>query len=164
MKSTRPDSLAEAWASLAGLEQHAAIFDTNGFVLRTFGQIEEEARGFEETLLREFGPGEVVAIQLGNHAAWPALLLACLRRQLVALPLERTLAEREREAALSVCQASALAEIMNEQIALKRLSREPIAWGPNPPSLLKLTSGTTAAPRAIRFRSEQLLADCNQIC
>ena len=32
------------------------------------------------------------------------------------------------------------------------------------PSLLKLTSGTTAAPRAIRFRSEQLLADCDQIC
>src|SRR6266498_774763 len=32
------------------------------------------------------------------------------------------------------------------------------------PSLLKLTSGATAAPRAIRFRSEQLLADCNQIC
>src|SRR6184192_1648394 len=32
------------------------------------------------------------------------------------------------------------------------------------PSLLKLTSGTTAAPRAIRFHSRQLLADCNQIC
>ena len=29
---------------------------------------------------------------------------------------------------------------------------------------MKLTSGTTAAPRAIRFRSEQLLADCTQIC
>src|SRR5207248_4222774 len=25
-------------------------------------------------------------------------------------------------------------------------------------------SGTTAAPRMIRFRSEQLLADCDQIC
>src|SRR5438132_1820743 len=37
-------------------------------------------------------------------------------------------------------------------------------WGKNRPSLLKLTSGTTAAPRAIRFRSEQLLADCDQIC
>src|SRR5437899_7398564 len=37
-------------------------------------------------------------------------------------------------------------------------------WGENPPTLLKFTSGTTAAPRAIRFRSEQLLADCNQIC
>jgi acyl-coenzyme A synthetase/AMP-(fatty) acid ligase len=30
--------------------------------------------------------------------------------------------------------------------------------------LLKLTSGTTAAPRAIRFRSQQLVADCVQIC
>jgi acyl-CoA synthetase (AMP-forming)/AMP-acid ligase II len=29
---------------------------------------------------------------------------------------------------------------------------------------LKLTSGTTAAPRAVRFRSEQLLADCENIC
>src|SRR5207302_6225121 len=37
-------------------------------------------------------------------------------------------------------------------------------WGENPPTILKLTSGTTAAPRAIRFRSEQLLADCSQIC
>jgi long-chain acyl-CoA synthetase len=37
-------------------------------------------------------------------------------------------------------------------------------WDEKPPSLLKLTSGTTATPRAIRFRSEQLLADCDQIC
>jgi long-chain acyl-CoA synthetase len=39
-----------------------------------------------------------------------------------------------------------------------------IDWGNYPPVLLKLTSGTTALPRAIRFRSEQLLADCDQIC
>jgi long-chain acyl-CoA synthetase len=39
-----------------------------------------------------------------------------------------------------------------------------IAWREQPPVLLKLTSGTTAAPRAIRFRSEQLLADCENIC
>src|SRR5262245_65880130 len=39
-----------------------------------------------------------------------------------------------------------------------------LEWGENMPSFLKLTSGTTAAPRAIRFRSDQLLADCNQIC
>jgi acyl-CoA synthetase (AMP-forming)/AMP-acid ligase II len=37
-------------------------------------------------------------------------------------------------------------------------------WEERPPVLLKLTSGTTAAPRAIRFRSEPLLADCIQIC
>src|SRR5438046_3225075 len=36
-------------------------------------------------------------------------------------------------------------------------------WAEKAPTLLKLTSGTTAAPRAIRFGSQQLLADCNQI-
>lgn len=164
MKSTSPDSLVEAWASLPHFAPRAAIFDTKGDVLRTFGQIEEEACHFEQTLLREFRPREVIAIQIGNHAAWPALLLACLRRRLVGLPLERTMAERERQAALQVCCATAIVEIENERIALRSLPHESIAWGPNPPSLLKLTSGTTAAPRAIRFRSEQLLADCTQIC
>ena len=33
----------------------------------------------------------------------------------------------------------------------------PIDWSERRPALLKLTSGTTAAPRAIRFRSAQLL-------
>ena len=163
MKSTPSDRLVEAWASLAGCEK-AAIFDPTGAILRTFAQIEGEARRFEEALLGEFRAGDVIAIQLGNHPAWPALLLASLRRQLVALPLERTMAEQERDAALRVCRARALADIRDEQIALKRLSDEPVPWGPNPPALLKLTSGTTAAPRAIRFRSEQLLADCRQIC
>src|SRR5438132_14068009 len=40
----------------------------------------------------------------------------------------------------------------------------PIDWQGQRPSLLKLTSGTTAIPRAVRFRSEQLLADCENIC
>jgi long-chain acyl-CoA synthetase len=164
MKSPSPDSLVEAWASLPDCEQRAAIFDTRGDVLRTFAQIEEEARDFEQTLLREFRPGEVIAIQVGNHAAWPALLLACLRRRLVALPLERTMAEGERDAALRICCARAIVDLENERIALRTLPHESIQWGPNPPSLLKLTSGTTAAPRAIRFRSEQLMADCTQIC
>ena len=43
-------------------------------------------------------------------------------------------------------------------------NRMPPNWVANQPSLLKLTSGTTALPRAIRFRSEQLLADCENIC
>jgi acyl-CoA synthetase (AMP-forming)/AMP-acid ligase II len=192
MKSTGSDGLLDAWentlrprdregeapaeprlaremhgsaeASPSHREHRAAIFDTKGDVLRTFAQIEEEARDFEQTLLREFRHGEVIAIQVGNHASWPALLLACLRSGLVALPLERSMAERERDAALRICCATAIVDIKNEQIALRTLPHELIEWGPNPPSLLKLTSGTTAAPRAIRFRSEQLLADCTQIC
>ena len=167
MKSTGSDGLLDAWGNTLGArdrERRAAIFDTKGHVLRTFAQIEEEARDFEQTLLHEFRPGEVIAIQIGNHPAWPALFLACLRSRLVALPLERTMAERERDVALRICRARAIVDIKNERIALRTLPYEAIEWGPNPPSLLKLTSGTTAAPRAIRFRSEQLLADCTQIC
>jgi long-chain acyl-CoA synthetase len=164
MKSADPDSLIEAWDALSHFEERAAIFDTGGQVLRTFAQIEEEARDFEQRLLRELREGAVIAIQVGNHRAWPALLLASLRRRLVALPLERTMAERERDTALQICGAAAVVEIANERLALTALAHEPAAWGPSPPSLLKLTSGTTAAPRAIRFRSEQLLADCAQIC
>jgi long-chain acyl-CoA synthetase len=165
MKSIGADSLAEAWKNTSpAREREGAIFDTQGNALRIFAQIEEEACDFEQTLLREFRSGEVIAIQVGNHPSWPALLLACLRRQLVALPLERTMATGEREAALRICRARAVIEIENERITLANLSSQSIEWGPNPPSLLKLTSGTTAAPRAIRFRSEQLLADCTQIC
>src|SRR5690606_39188723 len=32
------------------------------------------------------------------------------------------------------------------------------------PQFLKLTSGTTSAPRAIRFQAHQLVADCDHIC
>ncbi|HMG06026.1 MAG TPA: class I adenylate-forming enzyme family protein [Chthoniobacterales bacterium] len=193
MKSTTTDCLVEAWevilrgrnwegeapaeprsreghgsagASPSQGKQRPAIFGTSGEVLRTFAQIEAEACEFEQRLFREFRPGDVIAIQVGNHAAWPALLLACLRRGLVALPLERTMATREREAALLICRAAAVIVIESEreEIALTPLAHEPVAWTPMAPSLLKLTSGTTAAPRAIRFRSEQLLADCAQIC
>jgi long-chain acyl-CoA synthetase len=166
MKSIGADRLAEAWEETlrARGAQDAAIFNPRAEVLRTFAQIEAEARDFERTLLGEFRSSEVIAIQIGNHAAWPALLLACLRRQLVALPLERTVTERERDAALRICHAAAVVDVENERIVPRTLPHQPFDWGPNPPSLLKLTSGTTAAPRAIRFRSEQLLADCAQIC
>jgi long-chain acyl-CoA synthetase len=174
MKSTGADCLVEAWEeTLRPREEHArerederrgAIFGTGGEVLRSFAQIEGEARDFEQRLLGEFAPGGVIAIRIGNHPAWPALLLACLRRRLVALPLERTVTEHERDAALQICRATAVVELQNERITLTPCSYEPVEWGQNPPSLLKLTSGTTAAPRAIRFRSEQLLADCVQIC
>ncbi|HXM33178.1 MAG TPA: class I adenylate-forming enzyme family protein, partial [Chthoniobacterales bacterium] len=164
MKSASSDSLLEAWeATRARAADGPAIHDTSGDVLRSFAAIEEEARGYERELLGEFREGEVIAIQIGNHAAWPALLLACLRKRLVALPLERTIAPRERDIALEISHAAAVIEA-ETTIALRKLPHEKVDWGANQPVLLKLTSGTTAAPRAIRFRSAQLLADCVQIC
>jgi acyl-CoA synthetase (AMP-forming)/AMP-acid ligase II len=88
-------------------------------------------------------------------------LIACSRRQVVVLPLEQSIADQQRDAALKVCHASAIVEKAN---TIRKIDDQPVKWSGQTPSLLKLTSGTTAEPRAIRFRSEQLLADCDQIC
>ena len=171
MKSTGPDPLLDAWENtLKASGSRGAIFDTRGNTLRTFLDVEEESGALDRELERIVRPGEVVAVQTGNHPSWPALLLAGLRRDLIILPLERSMTNRERDAALQVCQAAAVVEAgapsntPAEAIVFRPLPHDPIEWGPSQPVLLKLTSGTTAAPRAIRFRSEQLLADCTQIC
>ena len=140
------DALLAAWEeTLARKGDAPAVFDTCGQVLRTFREVERRARELEAGIAS--AEGEVYPIDIGNHPDWPSHLLASLRRRMVALPLEGSVTPQQRKAALDVCHASAGG-----------------GWGERPPVLLKLTSGTTAAPRAIRFRSEQLVADCTQIC
>ncbi len=182
------DALLTAWdETLARKGNAPAIFETSGEVSRTFAHIEERARTLEHRI-EMFGPDSVVGIQIGNHPDWAALFIACLRRQLVVLPLEQSMSEEQRDAALDICGASGIVlGSAGFMPAVRRILRRthsrsarcrtqhagsvrspshfaPPIWGDQPPSLLKLTSGTTAAPRAIRFRSEQLLADCDQIC
>jgi len=162
MKSN--DALLAAWKTiLARAKDAPAIFDTRGEITRTFDQIEADAHEFEAKI-NLFAAGCVVAIQIGNHGDWPAILLACLRKRLVVLPLEQTVSEQARAAALSTCQCAGLVTVARAAPLVRKVDNCIPGWGDAPPSLLKLTSGTTAAPRAIRFRSEQLLADCNQIC
>src|SRR4051812_4361820 len=138
MKSDDP--LLAAWdETLAGNGDAPAIFDTRGEVLRSFSDIEKRARALESEIA-----GRIYPIDCGNHPDWPSHLLAALRRGVVALPLESSITPQQRETALRLCASG--------------------DWREQQTVLLKLTSGTTAAPRAIRFRSEHLLADCIQIC
>jgi long-chain acyl-CoA synthetase len=163
MKSSDP--LLTAWdKTLARKRDTAAVLATSGETLRTVDDVEKAARAFAGKI-DMFHPGEVVAIQIGNHEDWPSLLLACLRKQLVVLPLEQSISERERDTALEICRASCLTTCSDDAPTFRKIDKyKPPSWGENPPSLLKLTSGTTAAPRVIRFQSKQLLADCDQIC
>ena len=166
MKSTDP--LLNAWRqTLRRAKDGPAIVNTCGDVLRKFAGVEERARDFESNL-EMFSPGSVIAIQIGNHEDWPSILIACLRKDLVVLPLEQSISDQQRDAALGLCRAAAVVSAVpsGNFPGIFRLGKADAApdWGENPPSLLKITSGTTAAPRAIRFRSHQLLADCNQIC
>jgi len=159
------DPILEAWEETREKNRRrAAILDTEGKTARTFSGIEERAEHFAAEL-KAIEPGNVVAIQIGNHPDWPSLFLACLRRKLVVLPLEQTIAEEQRKSAFQICNVvAAVSGGRNVQILPPEKAAATTNWGEDPPSLLKLTSGTTAAPRAIRFRSAQLLADCENIC
>src|SRR5438270_2615139 len=162
------DVLLERWHDvLARKGGAAAIFDTRGHVNQTFSSVESQARLFESGL-DPFKAGDVLAVQIGNREEWPSILLSCLRRKLVTVPLEQSITEKQRDAALNICNAAGLVAcaprpVGKNSLDLAFLGKHTPKWK-RPPSLLKLTSGTTAAPRAVRFRSEQLLADCNQIC
>ena len=163
MKS--PDSLLIAWEkTLANKGDAAAISETSGKVSRTFAGIAQRACDINKQA-DHLDRGDVVAVQIGNHPDWPAVFLVCLRRNLVVLPLDQSMGEQERSAALKMCRAKAIvAAVSDNDVEFRRL--EATAGAPvwdNPPTLLKLTSGTTASRRAARFRSEQLLADCQQI-
>src|SRR5947208_6219431 len=166
MKST--DALLDAWRqTLRRAKDAPAILNTHGQVSRKFVDVDERARDFE-TELEGFDPGSVIAIQIGNHEDWPSILIACLRKRVVVLPMEQLISDQQRDAAFEICQAKAVVSAVpsGNSPALFRLRAADATanWDKHSPSLLKLTSGTTAAPRAIRFRSQQLLADCNQIC
>src|SRR5207244_2295086 len=78
-----------------------------GEVARRFSDIEECARDFQ-TKIDSFAEGSVVALQIGNHEDWPSILIACLRKRLVVLPLEQSISHHQRSAAVSVSRASAL--------------------------------------------------------
>ncbi len=170
MRTALGDPILEAWEETREKHrQRAAILDAQGKTARTFSAIEERAEHFAAEL-KAIEPGKVVAIQIGNHPDWASLFLACLRRKLVVLPLEQTMSEEQKQSAFEICHVVAAAvsggrdvQILPETAAATR-DATASDWDNDRPSLLKLTSGTTAAPRAIRFRSEQLLADCENIC
>lgn len=161
------DALLQAWErTLARKSRAPAVFHPDASVSRTFADIEAGSLEYAQQLDR-YHSGTVLGVQIGNHPDWPALLLACLRQGVVVLPLEQSISLAQRDTALQICQAAAIATLSGsgtniEFVCCQRHGEK--QWGERQPSLLKLTSGTTAAPRAVRFRSEQLVADCQQIC
>src|SRR5947208_15031941 len=161
MKS--PDPLLDSWQqTLRRTKDRPAILNTYGEILRKISDIEERAREFESNL-EKFTPGSVIAVQIGNHEDWPSILVACLRKQLVVLPLEKSINDQQRAAACEICMATAVVSAVasgNSPEIFRLTTADTTADWDRQPSLLKLTSGTTATPRALRFLSRHLLPDC----
>ena len=164
------NALLAAWQRTLALKGSApAILSGRGSVLRRFDEIESESA----QLARSFGglePHSVVGMQIGNSEQWPAILLALWRRRLIPLPLGCQMQPGELQLALSTCHAAALLKLEAGRLSLRPVGQanaaaNGTARGAGPAGdFLKLTSGTTCLPRAIRFRARQLLADCENIC
>ena len=160
--------ILEAWtATREACRGAPAILDANGKTLRSFAEIEENAQAFSEAF-EHMAPSSVVAVQVGNSVLLPSLLLAIWRHHCIPVLLDRSLEGPARESALSICAAAGLLTMPNAvgvtddaHFSLEHRPGAPLADGTE---FLKLTSGTTSAPRAIRFTAAQLLADCNTVC
>lgn len=131
-------------------------------MLRTFAEIEAESHEIARRL-EGIAPRAVVGIRIGNRACWPALLLALFRRALIPLPLGEHMKGGELAAALEACGVGAVIEAESDALPVGRNLEIANCRFPDA-DFLKLTSGTTSAPRAVRFRAAQLLADCDHIC
>jgi acyl-CoA synthetase (AMP-forming)/AMP-acid ligase II len=153
------NTILDRWAgTLKRRGPDAAVVRGDGRVERSFADIEKEAGEWVERL-RGRQPGTVVGMQMGNSPAWPALVVAAMRLGLIPLPLGRHVETEERDQALATCGATVL---VTEGGAEERDVGG--ATEMEGCDFLKLTSGTTSRPRAIRFTAEQLAADCDNIC
>lgn len=160
--ATKNNAFLSRWDATLGRRGEApAVLAPSGETLRTFRDIEAEAQTLAKDL-EQWRTGSVVAIQIGNSPSWPALLLAMFRNGLIPLPLGKHIEKSERDAALQICGASALIETRDDgEISKSNLKAQTSNLEAD---FLKLTSGTTSAPRAIRFQAHQLVADCDNIC
>ena len=166
MSNPSPENpILAAWQNtVARFGTNPAILAPTGEVLRSFARIGLEALKIGR-LFERIPPRSVVAVQIGNSEIWPELLLALWRHQLIPLPLGE-IGPTELAYTLGTCRATALLTNQGGPLIVHRRPVAPDAtrWLGPVPDFLKLTSGTTSTPRAVRFRASQLLADCENIC
>ena len=139
--------------------QQGAIYGNDREVLRTFADIESERISWRHKL-SSFAKGSTVLVQLTEDAGWPAIFLATLDLSLVMVPLETEVAGQQLDNVVKVTRPHAAIR-SNE---LSRLHSDAPDWTKPQPDLLKITSGTTGLPRAVRFSESQLFSDCRNIC
>lgn len=139
--------------------QQGAIYGNDREVLRTFADIESERISWRHKL-SFFAKGSTVLVQLTEDAGWPAIFLATLDLSLVMVPLETEVAGQQLDNVVKVTRPHAA--IRSDE--LSRLHSDAPDWTEPQPDLLKITSGTTGLPRAVRFRESQLFSDCRNIC
>ena len=132
------------------------VFSDRGTPLRSFAEIENEALELAGVVTELHGDAAIALVEIGNHPALPAVLIALWRKRYTVALAEIGNTARLPGITLRVTRGG------SGDIVFSPTSEPPAKNVPS--GFLKLTSGTTGAPRAICFTAAQLLADCAAIC
>ena len=149
--------ILEKWAHSRRKASAPALIAPDGTCLRTWGDIDAESLELAPHLTGSTSP---VALQLGNHPAFPAALLACWRAGRPVCLIDASLKNLD-SLTNSIGPGTRISSENN------RLKIDPL---PSPRErsdsacVFKLTSGTTSLPAPIAFTSHQILADCDNVC
>lgn len=156
------DPLPTLWRrTLREKAVQVAVHDVSNGSAVTFEELERKANSAAAALARlGLAAGDRVLVQMPNSAEFVAAFLATLRLRIAMIPVDSKLPATETDAILR--QFGARARITREGVAG---SSEPAAGRRDDAiALLKLTSGSTGAPKGIALTEQQLLADCRNIC
>lgn len=154
----------ERFTALAKTDPGAvALIDGATGAVTTRGQLLARA----ETLAGELAAagmheGDAIALQLPNSVDFVAAFLAALRLRLVILQIDRDASDAE---VARILGHFAVRGLMGRQLVIG--SRQGTAARmavPPETRVIKLTSGSTGAPKGIVTTEANLIADCENIC
>jgi len=151
--------IIERWTEVLSTRSGGAIYSPSGECLRTWADIEAEARDFETAI-----SGNRAALQTGNHPSFPALVLACLRAGQAASLFDSGFFGAARSQIEEKLGVALRVTAPDGKITFEVCARRANKTKGGRVCLYKLTSGTTALAETIGFTADQLLADCDQVC
>ncbi len=159
-------ALLDRWQrTLDDLGNGVAVLRPDGSVARSFEQLGEEAAGVASQLDKlRMSPGAVVTLLAGNVVGWPAMVLGIWQAGGAVLLVDATWSESQIAEAEETARAAARVTWDGAPRVELIRSAGPVGRLAADVALIKLTSGTTGAPRALEFDAAAVLADCDQVC
>jgi len=154
----------ERFRSLAKTNPDAtALIDGATGASTSRGQLLAKAEAFATQLVTAgIREGDALALQLPNSVDFVAAFLAALRLRLVILQIDRDASDAEVAAILG---HFAVRGLVSRQLAIGiRHATAARLAAPPETRVIKLTSGSTGAPKGIVTTEANLIADCENIC
>ena len=146
--------------------------------MRTVSDVARESREIRHELCRlALPPSAALISHVGNHPAFVSVLIACLDAGIPLVLLDGVSTEVELDAMVRRFGAAGVLvrdddpafrawprAALPGRLALARSEAgEPHDWGPAPPAVVKMTSGSTGLPKAILSSEQSLFADGKHI-